>query len=208
MRLMQTQTRIDPLAAVRIALLALCLACMGPARAAGFDLQALMQQLAQTRSGQATFVEDRRVQQLDQTLRSSGRLSFTAPDTFVRETLKPSHERLAVVGNQLTMSRGTRSRATMLDSVPEAAVIVEAIRGTLTGNRETLERYFDTAVQGTPEQWQLDLVPREPRLRGQVTHLRLSGRHGQVREVRMNLADGDTSVMRIEPASGNVSAKP
>jgi hypothetical protein len=32
-----------------------------------------------------------------------------------------------------------------------------------------------------------------------VTHLRLSGRQGQVREVRMTLADGDTSVMRIEP---------
>lgn len=198
----------DRRAACRIALLALCLAAGGSARAAGFDLQALMQQLAQTRSGQAVFVEDRRVQQLDQTLRSTGRLSFTAPDTFVRETLKPSHERLAVVGNQLTMSRGTRSRTTMLDSVPEAAVIVEAIRGTLTGNRETLERYFDTTVQGSAEQWQLELVPREPRLRGQVAHLRLSGRQGQVREVRMTLADGDSSVMRIEPVPGDAPARP
>lgn len=205
---MQNQTRPDLLAGLRMALLALCLAAVGPAGAAGFDLQALMQQLAQARSGQAVFVEDRRVQQLEQTLRSSGRLSFTAPDTFVRETLKPSHERLAVVGNQLTMSRGTRSRTTLLDSVPEAAVIVEAIRGTLTGNRQTLERYFDTSVQGSPEQWHLDLVPREARLRGQVTHLRLSGGQGQVREVRMNLADGDTSVMRIDPVSGDAPAKP
>jgi outer membrane lipoprotein-sorting protein len=191
----------DPLAALRLALLALCLAVPPGVRAAGFDLQALTQQLAQVRSGQATFVEDRRVQQLDQTLRSSGRLSFVAPDTFVRETLRPSHEKLAVVGNQLTMSRGTRSRVAALDSVPEAVVIVEAIRGTLTGNKDTLERYFDTTVQGSAEQWQLELVPREPRLRGQVAHLRLSGRQGQVREVRMTLADGDTSVMRIEPVA-------
>jgi outer membrane lipoprotein-sorting protein len=205
---MRNQTRPDPLAALRIALLAICLVAAAPAGAAGFDLPALMQQLAQTRSGQAVFVEDRRVQQLEQTLRSSGRLSFTAPDTFVRETLKPSHERLAVVGNQLTMSRGSRSRTAMLDSVPEAAVIVEAIRGTLTGNRQTLERYFDISVQGSAEQWQLDLAPREPRLRMQVSHLRLSGGKGQVREVRMMLADGDTSVMRIEPVSGDAPAKP
>lgn len=185
----------------RATLLALCLAFAAPAHAAGFDLAALLQQLAQVRSGQATFVEDRRVQQLDQTLRSSGRLSFTAPDTFVRETLKPRHERLAVVGNQLTVSRGERSQTALLDSVPEAAVIVEAIRGTLTGNRETLERYFDTNLQGSPEQWQLDLVPRDARLRGQVAHLRLSGRREQVREMRMTMADGDTSVMRIDPVA-------
>ncbi len=204
---MRAPARPDPRAALRIALVALCLAAAGTARAAGFDLQALMHQLAQVRSGQAVFVEDRRVQQLDQTLRSSGRLSFSAPDTFVRETLKPSHERLAVVGNQLTMSRGNRSRTALLDSVPEAVVIVEAIRGTLTGNRETLERYFDTSVQGSAQQWQLELVPREPRLRGQVAHLRLSGGQGQVREVRMTLADGDTSVMRIEPVPGDTPAK-
>lgn len=204
---MRVRTLPERLAAA-CAALALCLLVSGPALAAGFDLQALMQQLAQVRSGQAVFVEDRRVQQLDQTLRSSGRLSFTAPDTFVRETLKPRHERMAVVGNQLTLSRGSRSQTALLDSVPEAVVIVEAIRGTLTGNRETLERHFDTSVQGSAEQWQLELVPREPRLRGQVAHLRLSGRLGQVREVRMTLADGDTSVMRIEPVAGDAPARP
>jgi hypothetical protein len=186
------------------ALLAVGFAVAAPVRAAGFDLQALMQQLAQVRSGQAVFEEDRRVQQLDQTIRSSGRLSFIAPDTFVRETLKPRHERMAVVGNQLTLSRGERSRTTMLDSVPEAVVIVEAIRGTLTGNRATLERYFDTNLQGSPEQWQLELVPRDPRLRGQVSYLRVSGRQNQVREVRMTMADGDTSVMRIDPVEATV----
>ena len=205
---MRAPTLPDFASVARVALLACCLAASMGVQAAGFDLQALMQQLAQVRSGQATFVEDRRVQQLDQTIRSSGRLSFRAPDTFVRETLQPRHERLAVVGNQLTMSRGERSRTALLDSVPEAVVIVEAIRGTLTGNRETLERYFDTNLQGAAEQWQLDLVPREARLRGQVSHLRITGRQAQVREVRMTLADGDTSVMRIEPVAGDAAAKP
>jgi len=198
----------DPAALLRAALLALCLAGIVPAHAAAFDLPALMQQLATVRSGEALFVEDRRVQQLDQTLRSSGRLSFVAPDTFVRETLKPRQERMAVVGNQLTYSRGERSQTALLDSVPEAAVIVEAIRGTLTGNRAALERYFDSTVQGSAEQWQLDLVPREPRLRGQVAHVRISGRQGQVREVRIALADGDSSVMRIEPVPGDAPARP
>ena len=205
---MRVPTLPDLAGIARAALVAGCLAAALGAQAAGFDLPALMQQLSQVRSGEAVFVEDRRVQQLDQTVRSSGRLSFRAPDIFVREQLQPRHERLAVAGNQLTMSRGDRSRTALLDSVPEAQVIVEAIRGTLTGNRESLERYFDTSVQGSAEQWQLELVPREARLRGQVSYLRLSGRQGQVREVRMTLADGDTSVMRIEPVTGEAAARP
>lgn len=172
-----------------------------PATAAAFDLDALMRSLAQVRAGEATFVERRQIFQLDQTLESSGRLSFAAPDTFVRETLKPRSERLAVVGNQLTMSQGSRSRTTALDAVPEAVVIVEAIRGTLTGSRTTLERYFTPTLQGTPERWTLELVPRDARLRGQVTQLRLSGRQAQVREVQMTMADGDRSVMQIEPVA-------
>ena len=119
----------------------------------------------------------------------------------MRETLKPRSERLAVVGNQLTMSQGSRSRTTALDAVPEAVVIVEAIRGTLTGSRATLERYFTPTLQGTPERWTLELVPRDARLRGQVTQLRLSGRQAQVREVQMTMADGDRSVMQIEPVA-------
>jgi outer membrane lipoprotein-sorting protein len=186
-------------------LLALSIGWSGPSRAADFDLDALMWRLAQVKAGEATFVEKRQIFQLDQTLESSGRLSFRAPDTFVRETLKPRQERLAVVGNQLTLSQGSRSRTTTLDSVPEASVIVEAVRGTLTGDRETLERYFTTRLSGVAERWALDLEPRDARLRGQVRELRVSGRLGQLREVQIIMADGDRSVMRIEPV---VAAEP
>ena len=112
--------------------------------AAAFDLAQLTQLLASKRSGEATFVEKREVSVLDRTLMTSGRLSFEAPDTFVRENLKPQRERVAVVGNMVTMSRGDRSRTVALDSVPEASVIIEAIRGTLTGNRESLQKLFET----------------------------------------------------------------
>ena len=187
------------LAAIAAAGLAPCLAKAAPA----FDLEALMRLLGSTKSGEATFVETRRIEMLDRTLVSSGRLSFKAPDVFVRETLKPRHEKLAVEGNTLTMSLGERSRTVQLDASPEASVIVEAIRGTLTGNRAALDRLFETKVSGDPRQWSLELVPRDLRLRGQVASVRVSGREAVAREVRILLADGDHSVMTIEPvASG------
>ncbi|GAC1534169.1 MAG: hypothetical protein NVS2B4_14460 [Ramlibacter sp.] len=177
----------------------LVLASTGLARGQAFDLDALMQLLAQAPSGQATFTEERHVRQLDQTLRSAGQLRFAAPDTFIRDTVSPRRERLAVAGNELTITHGSRTRTILLDSLPEAAVVVEAIRGTFNGNRALLERYFRPQLQGRADAWQLELVPREARLRQQVARLHLIGRQGQVREVRISMADGDSSVMWIEP---------
>ena len=177
---------------------------------AQFDLTQLMQTLAQVKAGEATFTETRTVAMLERTLQSSGRLSFEAPDSFVRETLKPRREKIAVVGNSVTMSLGSRTRTVPLDSVPEAAVIMEAIRGTLTGNRDAIERNFTPSVTGTPQRWTLELKPREPRLRELVIALRLVGERALVREVTVAMADGDKSVMTIEPITTTPppSAKP
>ena len=169
------------------------------AHADAFDLTRLMQMLGGVRAGEAAFTERREVRMLDRTLVSKGRLTFEAPDTFVRETTEPTHERLAITGNTLTVTQGTRRRTLQIDAAPEAAVMVEAIRGTLTGNRATLERWFDARVSGTPEQWWLDLVPRDAGLRGQVQSVRVGGQQAAVREVDVYLADGDRSFMSIEP---------
>ena len=201
---MRRAERLGAIAATLVALAlasAVALAPLGDAFAASFDLEALTALLAKVRSGEATFVETRRIEMLDRTLTSSGRLMFKAPDVFVRETLKPRHEKLAVDGNTLTMSIGERSRTLQLDASPEAAVIVEAIRGTLTGNRAALERLFETRVGGDAAAWTLELVPRDLRLRGQVASVRVAGRESTVREVRVLLADGDHSVMTIEPVA-------
>jgi len=189
---------------VVVALAALCadaIVSVRTANAAAFDLEALTALLARVRSGEATFVETRRIEMLDRTLTSSGRLSFKAPDVFVRETLKPRREKLAVDGNTLTTSIGERSRTLQLDASPEASVVVEAIRGTLTGNRAALERLFEPHVDGDAKSWTLELVPRDLRLRGQVASVRVAGRESTVREVRVLLADGDHSVMTIEPVA-------
>jgi len=192
--------RRDALFALLSAGAAVLLPAAAPtAAAASFDLAALTELLGRVKAGEATFTETRRIEMLDRTLASSGRLSFRSPDVFVRETLRPRRERLAVDGNLLTMSAGERSRTMQLDASPEAAVIVEAVRGTLTGNRESLERLFASAVSGSAETWVLELVPRDLRLRGQVAQVRVSGHGSAVREVQVLLADGDRSVMTITP---------
>jgi hypothetical protein len=184
---------------------ALLLACAAvPAWA--LELPELMALLAQRRGGEARFVEQRFVSVLERTLQYSGTLSFTAPDRLARYTLSPRAESFEVDGNRLTLERGGRKREMALDAQPELAAMVAAMRGTLAGDAGALERHFKPSVSGTRAMWSLRLVPIENRLLGVVRELRIDGRLSDLRTVEVQLADGDRSVMTIEPLPAGAPA--
>jgi outer membrane lipoprotein-sorting protein len=172
-----------------------------PGQAAlAFDLGELMSQLAQVRTGEARFVEQRYVSGLEQPLQSSGTLSYSAPDRIARHTLLPRPESFVVDGRRVTQQRGDRVRQISLDSVPEIAAMVAALRGTLSGDAAALQLHFQPSVAGAADQWTLTLVPLDSRVAASVRQLRLEGERGELRVVQVLLADGDRSVMNIEPA--------
>ena len=108
-----------------------------------------------------------------------------------------------VEGPIVTLTKGGRSRSLVLDASPETEAIVEAVRGTLTGNAQTLKAHFKVAVSGSTDQWALELQPIEPRLQVMLASVRIAGRRAEVRTVEMRMADGDRSVMSIEPLSAD-----
>jgi outer membrane lipoprotein-sorting protein len=200
--------RID---ATRRALLASALAAVAahPCFAAdAFDLTALAALLAQRKSGEARFEETRLVSGIDGPLFSSGTLSFSAPDSFARHTLRPREESMAVQGNLITLKRSGRSRQMTLDAVPELSTLVEALRGTLTGDAVALQKHFNTAVAGNPQGWKLTLVPRHTTLGLQVREVIIEGQRGDMRSVALWLAGGDSSRMTIEPIESTKTDRP
>jgi outer membrane lipoprotein-sorting protein len=164
-----------------------------------FDLTALAALLAQRKSGEARFEETRLVSGIDGPLFSSGTLTFKAPDAFARHTLRPREESMAVQGNVMTLKRGGRSRQMTLDAVPELTALVEAMRGTLTGDAVALQKYFTTTVAGNAQGWKLTLVPRDRALGAQVREVVVEGQRGDMRVVSLWLSGGDSSRMTIEP---------
>lgn len=177
-----------------------------PARAAGFDLPALMALLAQRKGGEARFTEERTVSGLEQTLNASGRLSFQAPDRFARFTEQPVQESMEVQGNQVLLRRGKRSRQMALDAMPELAALADALRGTLNGDAATLQRHFRTTVSGSAARWTLLLTPLDARLARSVQQLEIGGANGDVRSIDLLLAGGDRSLMRVEPLQAPAAA--
>ncbi len=166
---------------------------------AAFDLNALTALLAQKKSAEARFTEERFVSGLDGPLRASGTLSFSAPDRFTRQTLEPQAEAMIVDGNSLILKRGGRSRQMALDAVPEVTALVEAVRGTFNGNAVTLAKHFETKVEGSPALWTLTLKPRAGKLAAQVRELQIAGQGSDLRSIALWLGGGDHSLMLIEP---------
>ncbi|MFO1270630.1 MAG: LolA-related protein [Rubrivivax sp.] len=191
---MKTPLRPDLLRAA----LALLLAAWLPA-AQAFDLGTLMGLLAARKGAEARFTEERTVSSLDSPLRSSGTLSYTAPDRFVRQTLEPRPEAMEVAGNSVTLRRGGRTRTLQLDAVPELAALVDAMRGTLSGDAAVLQRHFKVELTGSNPKWVLLLTPTETRLRQQVSDIEIVGSGADVRSIDLRLAGGDRALMLIEP---------
>lgn len=184
---------------VRAAVLALLAGPLLVLPSWAFGIDDLMGLLGRSLHGEARFTEQRFVKGLDGPLDSSGILHFTPPDKLERRVLSPRPESMRVDGNVMVLSRGGRTRTVTLDSMPEALGMVEALRGTLSGNAPQLQRYFRTQVSGDAQAWTLQLEPLDRALAEQLTRLRISGSQGVVRGVEMDFVGGDRSVMKIEP---------
>lgn len=176
-------------------------ACGWSARAQTMDLRTLMQRMAQRKAGEARFTEERIVSGIDSPLTASGTLSFSAPDRFARHTLHPLKESMEVQGRTLVLRRGGRTRQLEMDTVPEIGALLEALRGTLTGDAALLRKHFRTELTGSDAQWVLLLEPLDERLARQVMQIEVVGQATDVRSIALQLTGGDRSLMLLEPVT-------
>lgn len=167
-------------------------------QAAEWDIDQLMRGLAQIRSGQASFIEKKSIAMLDSPVESSGELSYQAPDQLQKRTLKPKPESMLVKGNEVLIERGSKKYRFQLQRYPELAAVIDSIRGTLAGDRETLERNYQLNLKGTARQWTLLLLPTDETMLAKIKRIQIKGKHDTVRSIEVIQADGDSSLMLIE----------
>lgn len=165
--------------------------------AADISLQQLMQQLAARRHAHASFVERKSLAVLKRTLESSGELIYEAPDRLLKRTLKPKAETLQLENGMLSAQRGARTYRMALRDSPDMAPFIDTIRATLAGEMPTLQRTYELEFRSTGGNWTLLMVPREPQLARVFARIRIDGAGDLLREVIIDTADGDRSVMTI-----------
>ena len=167
-------------------------------QAADWNLDQLMQSLAQTRVAQARFIEKKSIALLDKPVESSGELFYSAPDRLEKRTLKPKPEFMVLDQGTLVIERGRKKHRLQLQDYPELAVFIESIRGTLAGDRKALERNYRLALEGTAEHWTLQLWPLDEKMLAVVKRIRITGVRDAMRSFEIFQTDGDSSLMLIE----------
>lgn len=167
--------------------------------AAGFDLDRLMHDLAQRKSGRAKFVETRYLAVLDKPLIASGELAYTAPDRLEKLTRTPKPELLRLDKEALTLERERKKITIDLGQYPQAQAFVDSIRGTLAGDRRALERHYLLRLNGGAEAWTLTLLPNDQQIAGFVQRIDIAGKGNRVLGIEYRQTDGDRTVMTIEP---------
>ena len=179
----------------------LALVTFSPSAFAAWDLQQLMDSLAQHKSGRATFVETKRIAILDKPVESSGELVFVAPDRLEKRTLRPKPESLIVNGDALTLERGSQKRQMQLQAFPEVAAFIDSIRGTLAGDRKALERSYRLSLDGSADGWTLQLLPMDEKMKAVIQRIRIAGVRDQVKSIEITQTDGDSSLMVVEKST-------
>ena len=193
---------LNPFSALSLRLIRFALVSLAfwPAvnHAADWDIDQLMQGLAQTRSGHVSFVEKKSIAMLDKPVESSGELFYSAPDHLEKRTLKPKPETMVLDSGTLLIERGRQKNSLQMQDYPELAVFIDSIRSTLAGDRKALERNYRLTLEGTSQNWTLQLVPVDEKVLAVVKRIRIVGVRDFVSRIEISQADGDSSVMLIE----------
>jgi hypothetical protein len=187
------------------AALLLIVACSWSASAAegdagGWDLDHLMQELAQVKTAKGSFVERKHLSILNAPLEFSGTLVYVAPDRLEKRTLKPRPETMVLEGDVLTIDDGERKRprSLALQDYPVVRAFVESIRSTLAGDLPTLARFYKVGLEGGERRWRLTLKPVDPKMQEVVSEIRIGGESSWVSSVEIIEPGGNHSLMTVK----------
>lgn len=186
----------------RFLLTGLLLTAFAASASAAFDVGQLMNDLAKHKGGRAKFTEKRFLAVLDKPVVATGEMTYTPPDRLEKRTQTPKVETLTLDKDVLTIEREKQKLSINLANQPEALAFVDSIRGTLAGNRAALEKNYALHLAGSSDKWVLTLLPSDQKIAALVQRITVSGTRNQVRSIEYLQADGDRSLLTIEPIDG------
>src|SRR5579859_2127911 len=162
----------------------------------------LMQMLASVQESRAAFTEVKVMANLTRPLQDSGRLSYRRPSHLEKVTIEPLAESLVVDGDRLTLTEGGEAPQVVdLNAEPMIRGLVDAIRGTLSGDLAMLRRAYRVSMQGDLAAWRLTLIPTDPRVARLIASTTIEGAGTSLRVVQTTQTNGDDMRMTITPIS-------
>lgn len=164
-----------------------------------WTLPLLMEAFRGIETAQAAFREDKSSAVLEVPLTLTGELAFRAPDYLRKTVLEPTRETYEINGDRVVISAPGRTSQTLsLDEYPLLRAFVASFRATLSGDLDTLRRYYEVELRGERAQWILTLVPKERSLAAYVDSIHIKGREAVILSVETLERGGDSSLLSLK----------
>jgi hypothetical protein len=88
----------------------------------------------------------------------------------------------------------------MPDPVRELKARASILHSRITsGDRDAIERLFETMLEGDEAAWRLRLVPRAPDARRLIRVIEVEGREAEVLSLTLERPNGDRTVTTLQP---------
>ncbi|MEN9559535.1 MAG: hypothetical protein RLZZ502_746 [Pseudomonadota bacterium] len=155
-----------------------------------FDLTALMQTLAQPKSGQVRFAELKKIQLLDAPIEARGWLSIEQ-GVLVKEIESPIKERLEIDQKEIRIIRADKTQRLSLSERPEAEAMVAGLRAVLTGEQALLIRHYQVKLSGSASKWTLLLTPQSDAAKRVLRSIQFVGRDKVIEHINTTMSNGD-----------------
>ena len=106
---------------------------------------------------------------------------------------------MSVNGDDLVIENGPHGsrRQMSLQRYPPLQGFIEGIRATLTGDLDTLKRFYRIALHGGPEDWELEMIPSHVEMAAVVRMISIRGAADRISTIEVVQENGDRSVMQI-----------
>ncbi len=194
------QTGIQWISAV-LALLLLPLLATGEVNHnSNWNTETLFNALATVASRQSAFIEEKKLDFLDQTLVQKGTLYFTAPDQLIKHITEPREEIYTIKGLNLGIKiTGKPEKHLRTDDHPILHAFIESQRAVLAGDLNALEQYYKLDLGGVREMWTLRLNPRDSKISSRLKLISMQGSGTRITEMRYIEVGGDVTVLTIIP---------
>ncbi|MCK4588063.1 MAG: outer membrane lipoprotein carrier protein LolA [Gammaproteobacteria bacterium] len=168
-------------------------------------LESLMETRQSIKETNETFKEEKITTAFNKSVFFEGKLFYRSPDKLVKHYTSPDEIRYEIIKNTVHIETydsdddETENQIVNLERIPILYAYITALRGTLSGDIESVREFFKIMFSSTNPHWKLTLTPKSESINKLIKSLIISGENENVLRITINETSGDSTITMIQP---------
>lgn len=158
------------------------------------ELIELLHLFSQEKQSTVDFNDEKHAYFLDKPIKSSGYLTFIAPNKLQKIILKPEKISQQIDANELKIVNARETHIIKLDDHPEFSIIIRATISMLAGDYISLKKDFKIVFDHKKSGWTLLLSPHDSYISGYVESIKMVGNKNKISKIIVTEPNHDQSI--------------